>query len=481
MVDILFVNPKETGGFFERMPPLGLASIAANLENFGFSVKIIDFEIEHRNLDYWLNLYHPQCLGISGTTHTRFESFKLAKGAKEFNKEIITIYGGVHATFTAVDTLKNIKDIDIVVRGEGEKSVVELIKAFRTDRDVEKIEGISFRDNSNIVENSPSRRLDLDNLPMPAYHLLDMKKYSLNMEFVNKKGISLITSRGCLAHCSFCSASRMFNHLVTTRSAKNVVAEIEFLFNKFGFKGIKIFDSTLTIDKEHINSICDEILHRHLEFPWECEIKVGTVEQRLLEKMKRAGCYYVNFGIESGSQRILNLMRKGITIEQGEELLELCYKIGIKTKVFFSFGHIGETMDDVEKTFQFIEKHKDEITTVASGAGVRIYPGTYLETYAQKNGILPENFQWSLPYDNQRNETILQTISVPLLIQPQLGYKELETIALRIYSRRFSGWKGFKRGITKLAKPDKLKKLSQIAKLRLKKKLRSLAWRQDQG
>jgi radical SAM superfamily enzyme YgiQ (UPF0313 family) len=221
--------------------------------------------------------------------------------------------------------------------------------------------------------------------------------------------------------------------------------------------------------RNHINAFCDEIIRRGLIFPWECEIRVGTVDQELLEKMKNAGCYYVNFGIESASQRILNCMRKGFTIEEAEELLLLCNNVRIKTKVFFSFGHIGETMKDVEDTFAFIDKHEKYITTVASGAGVRIYPGTHLETYAYQNALLRKNFSWSQPYDDKRLETILQTRCVPVLIQPQLGFAELENIALRIYSRRFRGWKGFKRGIKKIMDRDKLKKLWQLMKLRTKK------------
>jgi len=470
MIDILLVNPKETGGFFEKMPPLGLAHIASNLEKNGYSVKIVDFEVEDKDLYHWLNQYQPQFLGISGTSHTRFESFELAKAAKSFNKEIVTIYGGVHATFSALNTLENINEIDFVVRGEGEKTVMELLNCFRNNKKIAHVKGISYRNENEIKENPPAERImSLDSQGMPAYHLLNMTKYFLPMVFVNKKGISLITSRGCLSKCSFCSASRMFNYQVTTRSAKGVVDEIEFLFKNFGFEGVKIFDSTLTIRRDHINSLCDEIIRRDLVFPWECEIKVGTVDQKLLEKMKQVGCYYVSFGIESASQRVLNLMRKGIRVEQAESLLTLCNNVGMKTKVFFSFGHIGETMDDVEKTFAFIDEHQSQITTVASGAGVRIYPGTYLETYACKNGLLPQNFQWSLPYNDHRLEAILQTGCVPVLIQPKLGFAELEEIALRIYSRRFSGWKGFKIGIRKITDVGKLGKLAKLLKLRFKR------------
>jgi radical SAM superfamily enzyme YgiQ (UPF0313 family) len=182
-----------------------------------------------------------------------------------------------------------------------------------------KIRGVTFRENGTIVENPPPTRLYLDSLPRVAYELLDMKKYATKMEFINKKGISVVSSRGCLYRCVFCSASKMFNHLITNRSASNVLDEIEFLLKNYGYQGIKFFDSALTLDREHILSLCDEILSRKLNFPWECEVRVGSVDQGILEKMKNAGCYYIDIGIESASQKVLDLMRKGITVGQSEK------------------------------------------------------------------------------------------------------------------------------------------------------------------
>jgi anaerobic magnesium-protoporphyrin IX monomethyl ester cyclase len=466
MIDILLINPQEQGGFFERMPPLGLAHIASNLEKHNYSVNIVDLEVELKNIDYWLSTLQPRCVGISGTSHTRFESFRLARKVKKFNQEIKTIYGGVHATFTAHDALHNNKDIDYVVRGEGEQVVPDLLGTIKNEKELTHVPGITYRDKHGIVDNQPAQRIkNLDALPKPAYHLLAMNAYSLDMPFLHRRGISTITSRGCTAKCTFCSASRMFDHQITTHSPSYVLDEIALLFSTYGFEGVKIFDSTLTMKRDHIDAFCDEILRRGFVFPWECEIRVGTVDQELLVKMKKAGCYYVNFGIESASQRVLNLMRKGFAVEEAEKLLLLCRDVGLKTKVFFSFGHIGETMADVEKTFSFIDTHRQLITTVASGAGVRIYPGTYLETYARAHGLLPSDFKWSTSYDDKRLGAILQTPCVPVLIQPQLGFDELEKIALRIYSRRFSGWQGLKRGITKITDKDKLKKLWQLIKL----------------
>ncbi|MGB7054580.1 MAG: radical SAM protein [bacterium] len=469
MIDILFVNPKEAGAFFERMPPLGLAYIAANLEKNGYSVRIVDFEVEEQTLTHWLELYHPRVLGISGTSHTRFESFRLATEAKAFNPEIITIYGGVHATFTADNTLQHIAEMDYVVCGEGEDATVALLGKLSERKEPKGVRGICYRKGDNLVHTKPVERImPLDKLTRPAYHLLNMDQYSLDMAFLGLSGISLLTSRGCFAKCSFCSASRMFGHKVTTHSAPRMLDEICFLFDKYMYRGVKIFDSTFTVKKQHVYEFCDEILSRRLDFPWECEIRIGTVDRRMLERMREAGCYYVSFGVESGSQRVLDAMRKGITIQQAVEVLDLCADAGLRTKVFFSFGHIGETIDDVEKTFRFIDQHAGKISTLASGAGVRIYPGTYLEEYARKNNLLPDGFEWSQPYDEPRLEGILQTRWIPVLVQPQLGYDELERIAVQIYSRKFKGWQGFKYGIRKITDRQKLKKLSHIARIKMK-------------
>jgi len=472
MVDILLVNPKEGSGFFEKMPPRGLMSIAGHLEANGFSVRIYDGEVEGKKIEDWLADLHPRVVGISGTTHTRYESFDFARRVKRYNPDIITVYGGVHATFTAADTLKNIPEIDYVLKGEGEKSFTEFVRKHGAGEDLRPIRGLAYREKGKIIENPNPSRLDLESLPPPAYHLLNMKHYSLKMEFNGKKGISLVTSRGCLARCSFCSASRMFDHLVTTRHPASVIDEIEFLFDKHGYSAIKIFDSTFTADRGHVIQVCDEILKRKLEFPWECEIRIGTVDRELLEKMRSAGCYYVDIGVESGSQKVLNLMRKGITVEESEATLNICFDAGLKIKAFFSFGHIGEYPEDAEKTFQFIDRNRSKIALVACGAGVRIYPGTYLDSYARANKFLPPDFEWSRPYEDEWLASIFQTTAVPVLLQPQLGRSELENIALRIYNQRFRGWSGFKKGLKKLTDPEKLKKLPRYIKLKVRERLK---------
>jgi|UniRef100_A0A7V3RI27 anaerobic magnesium-protoporphyrin IX monomethyl ester cyclase len=468
MIDVLLVNTEEKE-VYEKIPPVELASIAGYLGEREINVRIIDFNVERKPLEHWLELFKPKFLGIFGTTLNRFDSFTLARNAKSYDKGIIVIYFGPNATFTAKEVLENIPEIDFVIRGEAEDIFYELLKTFSTEQNFEKIRGLSFRLDGVPVENPPARRLDFDSLPQPSYHLLDMKKYEMKMEFIKKKGMIVFSSRGCLHHCNFCLVSRMYNYLLTVRSAKNVVDEIERLLKEYHFQGIRFGDCILTLDREHIESLCDEIINRNLQFPWECEIRPETVDESLLEKMKRAGCYLVGIGIESGSQKVLDLMRKGITVEQAKHLLELCNRAGMKIKAFFSFGHISETMADVKKTFEFIEENRDLMQKVEYSVGLRIYPGTYLETFARKSYLLPADFDWTKHYDEPRNETIMQPRNIPILIQPQLGYEELESIALKIYTEKLSGWEGIKSGISKLTQPEKLKKLQQFLKLKFKK------------
>ena len=467
MIDVLLVNPKQSGDPFERIPPLGLAYIAARLEQDGLSVRIADFEVEEGTLEDRLSGHSPRLVGISGTTHTRHESFGLVRRVKRFNPGITTVYGGVHATFTGPDTLRNVPEVDIVVRGEGEETMSDLVRACKAGSpDLARVPGITWRRNGEAVENPPRARVfDLDVLGSPAWHRLSMDRYALRLEFTDRRGVALVSSRGCPAKCVFCSASAMFGHRVSWHSPGYVASQVELLTKDYGYQGIRFFDSTFTIRRSHVEGVCDEIERRGLSFPWECEVRVGTVDRPLLERMQRAGCYYVDFGIESGSQRVLDRMGKGFLLPAGQELLDLCAALGVRTKVFFSLGHIGETMADVEDTFRFIDRNRSKISTMACGAGVRIYPGTYLEEYALANGLLPPGFSWSGRYSDSRLVELSQDPGVPLLVQPQLGYVELSRIRLRIIGQRFRGWRGAARLVQKLFRRSSYKRLGDALRL----------------
>lgn len=468
---MLLVNPGEAGVPFERIPPLGLAYIAASVEAAGLSVRIADLDVQDVDFDELLTRHQPRVVGVSGTTHTRHASFELARRAKRHSPDIITVYGGVHATFTSHETLAHVPDIDIVVRGEGELTMPELVAAAREGAVVLRgVAGVSFRERGDVVDNPDRPRIgDLDALGAPALHLLDMKKYHMPMAFLDVDGIAFISSRGCTARCVFCSASAMYGHQVTCHSPGYVVDSVSRLMDDYGYRGIRFFDSTFTLHRRHVEGICDEIVRRGLRFPWECEVRVGSVDLPLLQKMRAAGCYYVDFGVESASQRVLDHMRKAIRVEAAQQLLDWCEESGLKTKVFFSFGHIGETPSDVDATFRFIDRNRNRISTLACGAGVRIYPGTYLEEYARANGLIPAGFSWTGDFRDSRLADLSQDPTVPLLLQPALGLTELSSIRLRIVGEKLKGRRGAIRAVTRLASPGSWRKLWAAAKLLAKR------------
>jgi len=438
MAEILLLHPREEGRIFGGMPPLGLAWIASYLETRGYPVELVDLQVDKRSVEDVIRQTKPKILGIAGTSHTRYESFECARIAKKIDNKIFTIYGGSHATFTPEDTLKHIPEIDAVVMGEGEETMQEVTEAvLRNSPDLSSIKGLSYRNGGEIVVNPPRPRIqNLDGLPFPARHLMNIKEYDLKMDFLNIPAASVMSSRGCPVNCSYCSASAMFGRSLTLRSASNICDEIETLIKDYKMEGIKFFDSTLTLKKSHINELCDEIIRRGLKFPWECEIRVNTVNKDILKKMKDAGCYYVDFGVESASPRVLKDMHKAITIEQVINVFKWTKELGIYTKVFFTFGHIKETLEDAIITMNFIDKYRDFISSQGGGVGIKIYPGTLVEKYAYEIGRLDEHFSWTTPYYDEQAEFFGGAPHVPLLIQPQMGYEELRQLRYLLIRRK---------------------------------------------
>lgn len=427
-IDILLINPKNIKSrVHEVMPPLGLASIGGVLENHGFSVKLLDLEIKSDDFDLYTYIKNlsPRVVGISGTSHSRFESFRIAGVTKRVSRKTYTVYGGCHATFTAQDTLRHIKDIDYIVRGEGEETFLELSNFLISHKGIiDNIEGVSFRRQNQIAHNPPRQRIkNLDSIPH-SRHLIEMEKYDIKLEFLNIPAVSIVTSRGCPINCNFCSASTMFGSVYTMRSTENIVDEIQYCMKNFSIKGIKFFDSTLTLNRNHILSLTKELKKRNIDIPWECEIRVDTVDKGLLKSMRQAGCHHVYFAVESVSKRILKIIGKKISIPQAIDVLKWCKELNIETKVFFSFGHPTQTWTEALQTLAFIDKYYDYISIAATGRGMRIYPGTRLEKYAIENKLLPDDFSWSKPFKNIK-EGFFVTDNVPFLLDKHFGIQEL--------------------------------------------------------
>ncbi len=443
--NILAVYPEVTESkVFDRMPPLGMLWVAAVLREAGYPVRFLDEQVEDEDVGALAEELEPALTLIGGTSHSRFEAFDRATRIKEAYPPTTVVYGGPHAAFTAEETLTHIPDIDIVVHGEGEYTALELARGKDSGGDtveLPNITGISYRSDGRVVSTGwRTFNRDLDALPEPARNLVPMGSYGMELEYLGLPATSIVTARGCPVACSFCSASKMYGRSYTTRSPAKVVNEVEGLVENYGIEGIKIFDSTFTLNKKHVLGFCDELERRGLAMPWECEVRVGTVDRPLLERMRKTGCYYIDLGVESGDQSVLAAMGKGITLDDADELLLWAEELGVRTKVFFTVGHIGETYDAGKGTLRFIKKNRKRITLVGYGPAIRIYPGTRVEEYARENDLLPPGFRWSAPYENRDNLKLFRPAdNVPILLQPQMGVRELRRLRIRyILSRVFS-------------------------------------------
>lgn len=418
----------------QSMPPLGIAWLASVLRENGFNdVVLIDSMANHYTNEEIIGLLKKEgadLIGISFGTQIRFSAFELARLIKKEFSKIPIIAGGPHPTLTAQDTLQNIPEIDIVVRGEGEISFLNLVKAIDSGIDFSGIKGISFRNKNNeIIHNPPELPIhDLDSLPLPARDLLPIEKYDKTTILSQKRAMNIMTSRGCPYWCVYCSTSEQWGHSIRHRSPKNVVDEIELILKDYHFiEGIRFFDDVLTMDKKRVLEICDEIHRRKLNFVWECEARANTIDQEIVSAMKGAGCEFIDLGIESGSDRILKNIKKGITVEQAIFAAKTIKNAGIGLKAFFMHGLPGETYDDIKKTV-FLSRYlyyNLGVEGTTQGISV-IYPGTELEAIAKSSGTLARDFSWSKYYERDRSYPPLDPcIFMPVFEQPNLTYEQI--------------------------------------------------------
>ncbi|MBD3419490.1 MAG: radical SAM protein [Chitinivibrionales bacterium] len=430
-LDVLLAFPGERFSVFDAMVPLGPASLAAVLEENDFTVKVVDFNRYHGDFRSDLATWQPALVGVGGTTPTRKGSFLTAQLTKEVLPGVPVVYGGVHASFAAQDTLEHVPFIDYIVKGEGEYTLLELCRRFVRDEDVDiyALDGLCWRNGHGVKENPHARLDDLTSLPPPARHLLadnavsKMDIFDLNADF-------LMTSRGCPAGCKFCSASRMFPGGVRYRSMQSIQDELDDLLSRKKIQAIKLFDSTFTADHRQVRAFCQLISRYNLL--WECEIRADTVDYALLRDMRNAGCCYINVGLETTSARLLMSMAKNISVQQTEQVLDWCRLLDIKTKVFFTFGHLTQTFDECLQDIRYMASKKESIDFFAATAGMRVYPGTPLEKRMLREGLLPHGFSWADYSAPLSNLLVGETGDVLLLRQKQLPLWKLLVVLFKL-------------------------------------------------
>jgi radical SAM superfamily enzyme YgiQ (UPF0313 family) len=423
---VTLVNPPYPSGSHQHPPfmPLGLGYLAAVLEKNQYEVGVIDcqaLKLSYEEFRSEIGKRQPSVVGITSATLTYKSALRIAQIAKEVWPNCITILGGSHVTFWDDKALQECPALDVVVRKEGENTILELMKRIEADESYSNVLGTTCRKDGEIVQNPDRAYIEnLDDLPFPAHHLWpieSLRKYGTIV-------FPLVTSRGCVYWCDFCTAVRMFGRRYRMRSPKNVVDELEFLHKNFSADQFTFYDDAFTVDKARAEEICTEIKNRKLKIKWDCETRVDMVTKELLLRMKEAGCIAVWFGVESGSQRVINAMRKGFSIAQTINAFKWAKEVGLMTVASAIIGFPGETKETAWETINLVKRLNPD----AVGYYIATpYPGTPMYDVVKENGWLKTN-------DFDRYDTATPVFETPELTMQEL--REIREQALRKFFLR---------------------------------------------
>lgn len=373
-------------------PPLGLLYIASYLKEKepSYQIEVIDGPTE--NFDYSqlkekIEEFKPEVVGIIVMSFTLIDALMVAKIVKEINSETKVVLGGPHVHIFGQETLK-LGNSDFVILGEGEKTFHQLVKNINNEENLRTIPGLIFYDKKRNLINTGLPQLieNLDELPFPARDLIDNKKYS-SVLGTNNLVTTMITSRGCPYQCVFCDRPQLGKKF-RARSAQNVVNEMEECLKNYDIKEFLIYDDTFTIDRQRVVDICNEIIKRKLNIIWDIRARVNTVDKELLSFLKKAGCQRIHYGVESGTQKILDVLNKGITLEEVKKAFKLTKESKIQTLAYFMIGNPSETKEDVLETIKFAKKLNPDyvhITITMPFPATRLYYLTLKERVIKKD------------------------------------------------------------------------------------------------
>ena len=399
MLKVTLINPTQPTKY--PQPPMGIALIAAILVRAGYQVTVLDANALNLPPEAVAPMVsNADVVGLTAMTPTINAAIATARHLKQARPELPVILGGAHATLLPEETLAAAPEVDILVKGEGENTILEVLPALENNKPLHDIPGISYRAGDKIVSNPLHTELvDPDSLPFLAYHLLPMKRYKPHPPHGRALPFAaIITSRGCPYKCSYCSKP-IFGARFRSQSPVRVVDEIAHLKQRFGIREFAFYDDVFTLNKKRAHAIADELIRRKLNIDWTCEARVGLVDTELLRHIRQAGCYSVSYGIESGSQEILNTLDKDITLEQAEQAVRTSQEVGLQTIGYFMVGSPGETPDTSRQTIQFAKKLKLDF---AQFGITTPFPGTKLyDLYLNsgKGGDIPwESFAYTGGY-----------------------------------------------------------------------------------
>ncbi|ODS34561.1 MAG: oxidoreductase [Candidatus Scalindua rubra] len=376
--------------------PLSLAYLAGAIKREGIDyVSILDaaaLKLNQSQIETYLINYEPEVVGVRIVTPMYIIAKKTIATVRKTVPTAKIIVGGPHVSIFPKETMLENPMIDMGVVGEGEITIIELLDALRNNNPLDKIDGIVYRKGGTVRITSPRSYLkDIDKAPLPARELLPMDKYIPNPTYYKKLPCYiLLTSRGCPFSCTYCC--KTFGDTYRYHSSERVLEEINILIKDYNAREILFRDDSFTLNKKRITDLCEKMIkdNLHRKIQWACSTRVDIVSKPLLKLMKKAGCWSIHYGVESGSQRLLDVIDKKITLQQVRDAVEWTKEVGIEAKAYFMIGLPTETYKETLKTVKFAK----EIDPDGAQFTITVpYPGTRLFELARKNGTL-KSFKW---------------------------------------------------------------------------------------
>jgi radical SAM superfamily enzyme YgiQ (UPF0313 family) len=450
------------------MPPLGILFLASVLEQEGFEVMVVPSdvlgdtwqEVEQRIVDF-----RPAIVGITTTTENRFDSFKLAKIVKRVSPSTLTVLGGPHISMAGEDTISHVKQVDVLVVGEGERTIVELARTIKEGGSLKNVPGIYFRDTDGqiVATGRRSRIEELDDLPFPARHKIPMDKYNFFVETRDgkkRRAQNLMTSRGCPFNCYFCATPINWGRKMRGHSPERVVEEVEHLVDQYGAEFIWFYDDTLNYNAQRLHKIMDMIIERKLNIKFANEFRIDIIDKPLLEKMREAGLERGYFGVEAGAKRVRNdVVLKTFEIDKAYQFVQWAKELDFIPGPFFIFSHHTETWDEAQETIGIMEKVKDiHPQADISTAILHVYPGTPVEKIAKDEKIMPKNFSWAKKSDMSRVHTLPAAQGYVPLFKHRLSWRQIAELIMRFSStgKKVVSWKKIANTISSLTSAKEL-------------------------
>jgi radical SAM superfamily enzyme YgiQ (UPF0313 family) len=368
--------------------PLGLGYLAAVLRQQGYRAEIADLTVRTPDINQLRNLFRssrPDVVGVSAMTENYRQALWVARVARKTLKDVKIVMGGVHATFQYSEVLRECPEIDVIVVGEGEKTMLELTETLDKGLDqsrISEIPGLALRRKDEILLTAPREKIqNLDELPYPAFDLLVHPELKDYFEEETRR-LPLITSRGCPYECVFCSTSKMHGRKYRARTPENVVDEIAYDIKKYQVNGINFVDDLFTLNHQRTTKICQEIIERKIEIKWGCLSRVDCITPELLKIMKQAGCTGIFYGIESLSNNVLRKVKKGFTYKEIKQAINWTTKEELDVDASFILGLPGETPESLQLIPRFVTEtgiNRRVLTNM-----LQILPGTELHTNPEK-------------------------------------------------------------------------------------------------